>query len=560
MAYTPENNPYIPGDPYSYDLKWMVKKINEWKDPLDSAERAKASEEAAAASAEAAELSAQDSADSAATAKNYADNIADPVSGIVTDWLADNITQPTTPAIDTSLTIAGAAADAKAVGDRLADVGISNRVFKHNDSGQMYDASGNIVLESSNPDFIFLEAPVNEGDVFNYSDTYGTGHYSHYYNELDAAGNVLFTMLVSLTSGTFEKIIGKGCTKILFNIFNDTNVIKANFNRSNSPLVPENYTGQMYDYTMTLISPNPSNGLIFLKFDNISNAKAFALKETLGTYKTHFFNSYDASDNLLEYRLTYSVDGVLKTPVAPNAAYIIVSAWLSNSDQKYWIPDYTMISYGDSIVEGVMSLPGGTNTQSSFNGYIGLTEHDNENIAIINEGDATGGVVAIGNNGLNGCQIIDATNSDDLSRADIITIAYGVNDYLQNKPLGDATSTANDGSVSGNIRYMIEKAYTMNPDACVVVFTPCNTARVGSASSKYAINYANSAGYTLNDVADIMKYWAGVYNVNVVDWTNANPIINMLNILDVLLDDLHPSDAGYHHLARAFTQALPFTI
>ena len=27
MTYTPENNPYIPGDPYSYDLKWMVTEI-----------------------------------------------------------------------------------------------------------------------------------------------------------------------------------------------------------------------------------------------------------------------------------------------------------------------------------------------------------------------------------------------------------------------------------------------------------------------------------------------------------------------------------------------------
>lgn len=27
MAYTPENNPYIPGDPYSYDLKWLVSKV-----------------------------------------------------------------------------------------------------------------------------------------------------------------------------------------------------------------------------------------------------------------------------------------------------------------------------------------------------------------------------------------------------------------------------------------------------------------------------------------------------------------------------------------------------
>lgn len=27
MAYTPNNNPYIPGDPYSYDLKWLVSQI-----------------------------------------------------------------------------------------------------------------------------------------------------------------------------------------------------------------------------------------------------------------------------------------------------------------------------------------------------------------------------------------------------------------------------------------------------------------------------------------------------------------------------------------------------
>ena len=27
MSYTPENNPYIPGDPYSYDLKWLVSQI-----------------------------------------------------------------------------------------------------------------------------------------------------------------------------------------------------------------------------------------------------------------------------------------------------------------------------------------------------------------------------------------------------------------------------------------------------------------------------------------------------------------------------------------------------
>lgn len=29
MPYSPENNPYVPGDPYSYDLKWIVRQIKE---------------------------------------------------------------------------------------------------------------------------------------------------------------------------------------------------------------------------------------------------------------------------------------------------------------------------------------------------------------------------------------------------------------------------------------------------------------------------------------------------------------------------------------------------
>lgn len=47
-------------------------------------------------------------------------NVVDPVIiEAVTTWLASHITQPTTPAIDSSLTISGAGADAKVTGDRI---------------------------------------------------------------------------------------------------------------------------------------------------------------------------------------------------------------------------------------------------------------------------------------------------------------------------------------------------------------------------------------------------------------------------------------------------------
>lgn len=50
-------------------------------------------------------------------------SVMDPsIAAATAEWLALHITQPTTPAIDTSLSVAGAAADAKAVGDRFNTV------------------------------------------------------------------------------------------------------------------------------------------------------------------------------------------------------------------------------------------------------------------------------------------------------------------------------------------------------------------------------------------------------------------------------------------------------
>ena len=61
MAYTPENNPYIPGDPYSYDLKWIVEHIKNIKNLEEAstyAAEAQAAAESAGLSADRAEAAA----------------------------------------------------------------------------------------------------------------------------------------------------------------------------------------------------------------------------------------------------------------------------------------------------------------------------------------------------------------------------------------------------------------------------------------------------------------------------------------------------------------------
>lgn len=69
-----------------------------------------------------ASVSAEAAAASEQAAKDYSDHIADPVSGIVTEWLNDHVDPESQVVIDDSLTIAGAAADAKATGDAVADL------------------------------------------------------------------------------------------------------------------------------------------------------------------------------------------------------------------------------------------------------------------------------------------------------------------------------------------------------------------------------------------------------------------------------------------------------
>lgn len=201
------NNPYVPGDPYSYDLKWMVNVTNDLQgrvnsldaaiqEATDQADRAEGEADRATQQAdnattdalkseghavgeqegapvgpdspyyqnnskyysEQAGSSAQDAAASEQAAADYAAHIADPVSGLVTTWLADHITQPTTPAIDTSLLVAGAAADALAAGDGIRSL---DAVVQYSDNDLSQLQTGHFIRDNgsigTNPNFAYTD-------------------------------------------------------------------------------------------------------------------------------------------------------------------------------------------------------------------------------------------------------------------------------------------------------------------------------------------------------------------------------------------------------------------
>ena len=121
------------------NLDWLTQEVSKVRDNRDasdaSAAAALASEQAAAASAQASAESAAASAESATEAAGsaseaaaskdasaeYLEQIGTHTAGAVADWLKENLT-PTTPPVDSTLSIAGAAADAQVAGNKITDL------------------------------------------------------------------------------------------------------------------------------------------------------------------------------------------------------------------------------------------------------------------------------------------------------------------------------------------------------------------------------------------------------------------------------------------------------
>lgn len=110
---------------HELNLDWIIEKIKMIKtavtDTAASASSAKTSETNAAASQTAAAASQTAAAESAASAEHYYNTITENVGTLVTGWLDEHVT-PTSPVVDSSLSISGAAADAKVTGDGLTDL------------------------------------------------------------------------------------------------------------------------------------------------------------------------------------------------------------------------------------------------------------------------------------------------------------------------------------------------------------------------------------------------------------------------------------------------------
>lgn len=157
----------------------------------------------------------------------------------------------------------------------------------------------------------------------------------------------------------------------------------------------------------------------------------------------------------------------------------------------------------------------------------------------------------------------------DFSGYDFVALCFGVNDYIQKSPLG-TLADAQVGTVIGNMIRVLEKIYTDNPLAKVIVYSPLNTwgqyrdsagsskTLYGDASTHYALGYDfGGTSYSLQQLIDAMESVCDRYDIRHVVMSQGCTI-NVFNIKGILIDGLHPSQSAMKSIASDMYHTMMF--
>lgn len=165
----------------------------------------------------------------------------------------------------------------------------------------------------------------------------------------------------------------------------------------------------------------------------------------------------------------------------------------------------------------------------------------------------------------------------DFTPYNLVTLAYGVNDYKGNPDAGYMPDGVPIGSMNDAIgdrpeklipamRKTIETILASNPKLKLVIITPLNchgySGEFGNQLSNYAYGHERSSDRTtgcgtLKDVRDAMIEVCEYYGLEYIDMT-AQSCVNRLNLEDLLLDGVHPGADCHTLLAHELGAKIHF--
>lgn len=265
--------------------------------------------------------------------------------------------------------------------------------------------------------------------------------------------------------------------------------------------------------------------------------------------------------------------GVLNLNYANNGTVVIllrdandssarISDHLSEVNARTQLYTYTRrainwVAFGDSITHGSYSIAGGgTNNAPEYSYAYRIAKHLEPNKIgdFYNCGIRGLGWVKTGNNGETFADML-ALYTGNKSNIELVTVMLGINDYISQENLGTIESSENDGTISGAIRSGLHTICTQYPGAKIFAISPLNSSYYGNVDNGWARNVRLNAPGSLQDVSDMIAYWADYFGVEYINELSES-YITRYNINNFLLDHLHPSDEGQWMLARDIAQKI----
>lgn len=217
------------------------------------------------------------------------------------------------------------------------------------------------------------------------------------------------------------------------------------------------------------------------------------------------------------------------------------------------------VAYGDSITHGSYSDAEGHTLNEYSHSYAfriaNSVKRDRVN-KLYNCGVRGIGWINTGNNGETFDEMLQLYTGNK-NEINLVTVMLGINDYLSLEVIGDETSTEKDGTISGNVRYGLRWITENFPYAKVVIISPMNSTKHGNASTAWSRNLRLNNPHTLQDVANIIKYWCDVYCVKYINELSEG-FINVGNAQTMLGDGIHPIDEGQWLLAYDLAEKIGF--
>ena len=149
---------------------------------------------------------------------------------------------------------------------------------------------------------------------------------------------------------------------------------------------------------------------------------------------------------------------------------------------------------------------------------------------------------------------LNLLKSIDFSEIDILTIGYGVNDYMGGKYVENPNNLMDTNYINGALRYSIEKISTAYPNVCIVVVSPNFAVWFENGVVKYTSDesyYNNGTDVTLPEVVkgleDVSKEYH-IHFINVYDNIGNNKFTALSNFNTN--DGVHPNEQGREKMGR----------